>query len=93
MDPKGVSDHFRSKGWRRGTLTHSWRRTQDSPNVLVLHPDMARGLEFDGVVVVEPADFPAIIGRHGVLYTSLTRATKELVVVHTKALPRELRTR
>lgn len=93
MDPKGVSDHFRSKGWRRGTLTHSWRRTQDSPNVLVLHPDMARGLEFDGVVVVEPADFPAIIGRHGVLYTSLTRATKELVVVHTKALPRELRSR
>ena len=53
----------------------------------------ARGLEFDGVVVVEPADYPENVGRLGLLYTSLTRATKELVVVHTKPLPKNLRTR
>ena len=50
----------------------------------------ARGLEFDGVVVVEPIDFPSNFGRQGPLYTSLTRASKWLTVVHAKALPKNL---
>ena len=53
----------------------------------------ARGLEFDGVVVVEPSDFQKNLGRHGSLYTSLTRANKRLVVVHSNPLPQELRRR
>ncbi|MCZ2817913.1 UvrD-helicase domain-containing protein [Modestobacter sp. VKM Ac-2984] len=57
----------------------------------VLSADDARGLEFDAVVVVEPADFPQNLGRHGLLYTSLTRANRSLVVVHSKPLPDELR--
>ncbi|HYY81772.1 MAG TPA: ATP-binding domain-containing protein [Actinomycetes bacterium] len=48
----------------------------------------AKGLEFDGVVVVEPA---AILGgspRGGNdLYVALTRATQRLAVVYTGALP------
>jgi DNA helicase IV len=48
-------------------------------------------LEFDAVVVVEPIDFPKNLGRHGLLYTSLTRANRSLAVVHAKALPDELR--
>jgi hypothetical protein len=53
----------------------------------LLSHDQARGLEFDGVVVVEPADFPENEGRRGSLYTSLTRANKELVVVNHRRLP------
>lgn len=56
--------------------------------VQVLGPNNARGLEFDAVMVVEPADFvPNDYRRYGLLYTALTRANKELVVVHSKALP------
>ena len=54
---------------------------------------MARGLEFDGVVVVEPADFPENLGKHGRLYTALTRANKELTVVHSRPLPKAIRGR
>lgn len=61
--------------------------------VLMLTPETARGLEFDAVVVVEPLDFPSNLGRQGPLYTSLTRANRELAVVHSKGLPDGLRTR
>jgi len=57
----------------------------------LVSPDIARGLEFDGVVVVEPKDFPTNLARLGSLYTSLTRANKELTIVHSKGLPDELR--
>lgn len=57
----------------------------------VLAPDAARGLEFDAVVVVEPAAFPKNLGRNGLLYTSLTRANRELAVVHSQPLPDALR--
>lgn len=59
----------------------------------ILRAVQARGLEFDGVMVVEPADFQQNLGRHGSLYTSLTRANKKLVVVHSEPLPQELRGR
>jgi hypothetical protein len=52
---------------------------------------MARGLEFDGVVVVEPGDFPENLGKQGRLYTSLTRANKELTVLHSNPLPKALK--
>jgi hypothetical protein len=55
-----------------------------------LAPEEARGLEFDAVVVVEPADFRANSGSDGRLYTSLTRANLELVVVHARPLPAAL---
>jgi DNA helicase IV len=47
-----------------------------------------KGLEFDGVVVVEPAAWAAN-GRRGLrdLYVALTRATQRLDVVHTGELP------
>lgn len=61
--------------------------------VHLLTPDAARGLEFDAVVVQEPAEFPPNLGRMGSLYTSLTRANRELAVVHSKPLPDGLRGR
>lgn len=69
----------------------TWRRS--GRDVTVAHPDTARGLEFDAVVVVEPADFPQNLARHGPLYTALTRPNRELAVVHTKPLPERLRKR
>jgi DNA helicase II / ATP-dependent DNA helicase PcrA len=91
MEPRRISDRFRQRGWSRGALEHSWSR--DGRTVIVLHPSNARGLEFDGVVVVEPADFPMNVGRLGLLYTSLSRATQELTVVHSKPLPKPLRSK
>lgn len=53
---------------------------------------VVKGLEFDGVIVVEPA---LIAGESSqglrALYVALTRATKRLVVVHSRPLPAALR--
>jgi DNA helicase IV len=56
--------------------------------IQALTPRAAKGLEFDRVVLVEPA----LIASGGVgglraLYVALTRATKTLVVVHARPLP------
>ena len=51
----------------------------------------AKGLEFDGVLVVEPAAILAESPRGGNdLYVALTRATQRLGVVHGGPLPAAL---
>jgi superfamily I DNA/RNA helicase len=52
----------------------------------------AKGLEFDAVVVVEPARIVAS-GPHGMraLYVALTRCTRRLAIVHQEPLPAPLR--
>ena len=54
----------------------------------ILTPRQAKGLEFDHVVVVEPAAV-ADDGERGLreLYVALTRPTRTLVVVHARSLP------
>jgi DNA helicase IV len=88
-EPRPISDAFRRAGWSRGRERDSW--TNGERTIFVYHPDRARGLEFDGVVVVEPDSFPQNLGRDGVLYTSLTRATQELCVLYSGKLPKNLR--
>ena len=65
----------------------------DSP-IAVLDATDAKGLEFDHVVVVEPA---ALVNtdRAGLrlLYVTITRATKTLTVVHADPLPEALEVR
>ncbi|HET7352882.1 MAG TPA: ATP-binding domain-containing protein [Gaiellaceae bacterium] len=63
----------------------------DELSVPVLTPRQAKGLEFDHVVVVEPAAV-ADDGDRGLreLYVALTRPTKTLVVVHARPLPEPL---
>jgi hypothetical protein len=60
--------------------------------VSALTLDEAKGLEFDAVVVIEPA---AIAAEHphglGALYVALTRTTTRLALVHTDELPVSLR--
>jgi DNA helicase IV len=58
----------------------------------LLPVDLANGLEFDAVVVVEPA---AIVEESPqglrALYVALTRPTRRLAVIHTRPLPAALR--
>jgi DNA helicase IV len=50
-------------------------------------PETVKGLEFDGVVVVEPAALLGLGAGTAPLYIALTRATSRLVVVHAAPLP------
>src|SRR6266700_3619827 len=63
----------------------------DELTVPVLTPRQAKGLEFDHVIVVEPAAVADDEDR-GLreLYVALTRPTKTLVVVHARPLPEPL---
>jgi DNA helicase IV len=65
----------------------------DETRIPLLTPREAKGLEFDHVVVVEPAAIveEAVDGQ-GLreLYVALTRPTRTLVVVHARPLPPEL---
>jgi DNA helicase IV len=58
----------------------------DEADVPLLTPREAKGLEFDHVVVVEPALIAEEGGDRGLreLYVALTRPTKTLVVVHSR---------
>ncbi len=59
--------------------------------VRVLPLTAAKGLEFDNVVVVEPAELIEASSRGlSDLYVALTRATQRLVVVHSAPLPAAL---
>ena len=66
-------------------------RTGLSAPITLLDVPSAKGLEFDSVVVVEPA---AIAGsgapRLRALYVALTRTTRRLVIVHAAPLPEAL---
>ncbi|HLI45362.1 MAG TPA: ATP-binding domain-containing protein [Acidimicrobiales bacterium] len=66
------------------------RRLLDAP-LAVLGLEAARGLEFDSVVLVEPA---ALVAEHAqglrALYVALTRTTRRLVVVYSEELPHSL---
>jgi hypothetical protein len=66
----------------------------DTDTRLALVPASAvKGLEFDQVVLVEPADIAdSGLGAAGLrrLYTALTRAVLGLTVVHAKPLPEAL---
>ena len=65
----------------------------DETRIAVLTPREAKGMEFDHVIVVEPAQIveEAVEGQ-GLreLYVALTRPTTTLVIVHARPLPPEL---
>lgn len=92
MDSAMVRTAMTKRGWQAGIGDpFTWRNGE---RVLkLLPPERARGLEFDGVVVVEPGEFPENVGRQGVLYTALTRANRLLTVVYNKPLPRGMKAR
>ena len=68
------------------------RRQNLSESVTLLPPTSAKGLEFDAVVVVEPA---RIVAEEPsgvrVLYVALTRAVQHLGILHAEPLPELIR--
>ncbi|GAB2502317.1 AAA family ATPase [Promicromonospora xylanilytica] len=62
------------------------QRPEDA-QVTVLEPRQTKGLEFDAVVLVEPAAIAEGGGGTSDLYVAMTRPTQRLVVVHTRDLP------
>jgi RNA helicase len=54
-----------------------------SPRVRSLTPELAKGLEFDLVVLVDPQDFGAGIEGAVDRYVAMTRATQQLVILTT----------
>ena len=60
--------------------------------IVVMSAERAKGLEFDNVVVVEPADIVADHGENGLraLFVALTRCTQRLAIVHEQPLPQVL---
>jgi DNA helicase IV len=64
-----------------------------SAPIVVLGPDGAKGLEFDNVIVVEPArivaEWPEGAGMRA-LFVALTRPTRRLALVHAEPLPKQL---
>ncbi|SDZ30219.1 DNA helicase IV [Asanoa ishikariensis] len=58
-----------------------------TPRLTVLPAGLAKGLEYDHVVVVEPADIAAEPRGPHLLYVVLTRAVSRLDIVHCRPLP------
>ncbi len=59
--------------------------------LLIVPATLAKGLEYDHVIVVEPADIVAAEPRGlARLYVVLTRAVTSLTVLHDKTLPAQL---
>ena len=64
----------------------------DVPTASVVPASLVKGLEYDHVIVVEPADIVAAEPRGlNRLYVALTRAVASLLVLHHKSLPAALR--
>jgi DNA helicase IV len=58
--------------------------------VVLLTPKQAKGLEFDAVLIADPAGILARPLGHNDLYVAMTRATRRLGVVHVGPPPPEL---
>ncbi len=68
-----------------------WRSEHLHAGITLLTPSLAKGLEFDAVVVVEPAGIIAEeLHGYRMLYIALTRAVQDLIIVHAGDLPAEL---
>ena len=81
---EAVSSALEAAGIEHGKAT----RTGLEMGITVVPVSVVKGLELDGVVVVEPADIVAG-EQQGLraLYVALTRSTKRLAIVHSKPLP------
>jgi DNA helicase IV len=90
----GITERLVAAGVPIGDLDAAPATTEASSDqpIIVLPASMAKGLEFDTVVVVEPAAIVAAEprGLHR-LYVVLTRAVSRLVVLHEQPLPDPLR--
>jgi DNA helicase IV len=84
----GLSGDLTAQGIEHGSAT----RTGLDAGITLVPVSVVKGLELDGVVVVEPARIVTDT-EHGMrsLYVALTRSTQRLSVVHDGELPAPLR--
>jgi DNA helicase IV len=84
----GLSDVLRQAGLAHAVLDGD----SESQQLTVVPVTLAKGLEFDQVIVVEPGRIAAAESRglHR-LYVALTRAVSRLTVLHAEPLPAPLR--
>ena len=76
----GIACVIASEGIETGAFTAS----SEEPRVRSLSPQLAKGLEFDLVVLVDPEDFgDNAVGIAGAVdrYVAMTRATQQLVIL------------
>jgi DNA helicase IV len=79
-----VADVFTDAGLAFGRASN----TALDNGITIVPVSVVKGLELDGVVVVEPSDIvDAEAQGMRSLYVALTRATQRLTVVHARALP------
>lgn len=81
----GIADALVAGGLRPAVGTGASAADLDAP-LVVLTPREAKGLEFDVVVLVEPAE--VLAASAGDLYVAMTRPTRTLQVIHDRPLPR-----
>ena len=88
VTPGSQADVVASALEARGIAVGRAARQALDAQVTVVPVGLVKGLELDGVVVVEPA---RIVDEEQqglrALYVALTRATKRLVIVHAEPLP------
>jgi DNA helicase IV len=81
--PQAASALRAAYGHRVGSGAGSYAQ-----DIVVISPQEAKGLEFDGVVVLEPADMlNHEHGKVGDLYVAMTRATQRLRLLSSRPLP------
>jgi DNA helicase IV len=86
-------DELRAALEARGVALAELGEVEPEHPIVVVPAPLAKGLEFDGVIVVEPSEI-AVGGEHGVrlLFVALTRAVQHLAIAYTETLPPELAT-
>ena len=84
-------DELRAALEARGVVLAEPGEVEPDHPIVVVPAPLAKGLEFDGVIVVEPSEI-AGAGEHGVrlLFVALTRAVQHLAIAYTETLPPEL---
>ena len=86
-----VAVDMRVRRFRDGGLLHNEDGDMSAARLILTPATQAKGLEFDHVIVVEPAAIVAAESR-GLrrLYVVLTRAVSRLSIIHAHALPAAL---
>lgn len=75
------------RGWRQNGSETQWMHLQrpwslDVP-LTVGTPQELRGLEYDAVILMQPSEMPS----SQQMFMAITRANRELVIIHSNALP------
>ena len=79
-----LTEALAAAGWRAVDHLHELARDE----IPLFGPEQVKGLEFDGVVVVEPDDILGDTTRGArLLYVAMTRAVQELTFLTTRPTP------